>query len=143
MIEDAWSALEELEPDSPLRTSPDVLRLWLKILASREKWDEAVLIGQTLCKAVPHEEQAFLDTASCLHELGRTREAKRTLLEGPNSLMNNAAYHYNLGCYEAVLGNVEHAKSCIKRAVEMDKAFEKVAVEDRDLAAIWPALRFE
>ena len=51
----------------------------------------------------------YIHKAFCLHEMGRTLEAKHLLLKGPASLLGEPAYHYNLGCYIALatsmLGN--------------------------------------
>ena len=41
MTTDAWNALEELDPASPLRTSAEVIELRIKILEAAGKPDKA------------------------------------------------------------------------------------------------------
>ena len=45
-------------------------------------------------------------------------------------------YHYNLGCYDAVLGNLEEAARHLETSFRMDKKFREIAKYDPDLKAI-------
>lgn len=51
--------------------------------------------------------------------------------------MENAAYWFNRGCYHCQLGELEDAKTCVKRAVELDKRFQQMALDDEDLEPLW------
>jgi hypothetical protein len=73
-----------------------------------------------------------LNKAFCLHEMGRTLEAKHLLLKGPASLLREPAYHYNLGCYDAVLGNLDEAMLHLKTRFEMDRKLQGIAKSDPD-----------
>jgi len=57
----------------------------------------------------------------------RTREAKQTLLNGPEALHSHAVYFYNLACYEAQLGNIEEAKRQLSIAFKMDRNCKALA----------------
>ena len=37
---------------------------------------------------------------------------------------------FNLACYASVAGRFEEAKERLKRAVELDKQFQKLAIDD-------------
>jgi hypothetical protein len=48
-----------------------------------------------------------------------------------------AAYWFNRGCYHWQLGDLEDAKSCVRRAVDLDKSFQQMALDDEDLEPLW------
>jgi len=54
---------------------------------------------------------------------------------------NVAIFHYNLACYECQLGNIEGAKSRLKRAFDLEPRYRITALEDEDLEAVWKSLR--
>ena len=67
MLEDAWRSLAAI--DIACQQHPDVLNLRLAVLIAGKKWDDAVTIGKILCETQPDYEEAFVQTAYCLHEL--------------------------------------------------------------------------
>lgn len=54
--------------------------------------------------------------------------------------MEEAAYWFNRGCYHCQLGEMEDAKQCVRQAVELDKGFQQMALDDPDLEPLWEAL---
>ena len=44
---------------------------------------------------------------------------------------------FNLACYASVAGRFEEAKAWLKRAIELDKQFQKPAIDDEDLRPLW------
>ena len=62
------------------------------------------------------------------------------LLGGPSSLLNDATYHYNLGCYDVALGNIEEAQSHLRISFKLDKKFRELAKTDPDLQPVWDSL---
>jgi tetratricopeptide (TPR) repeat protein len=89
-----------------------------------------------LCDMNPNQPFGFVHAAFCLHELGRTTEAKQTLLDGPASLLDEPVYYYNLACYDTVLGNLEQAKVYLRASFRLDKTFQQLAKKDPDLQRI-------
>ena len=138
MLEDAWNSLEAVE--TACRGHPDVLTLRLAVLMASKKWDQAVSIGKSLCETQSEDEEAFIQTAYCLHELRQTKEAKKILLAGPKSIQENPLFYYNLGCYEAQLGELEAAKTAVKKAIQIDRVYRRLAMEDPDLQPIRKSL---
>lgn len=110
------------------------------IFLQLREWATALRLSRRLCELLPNESYGFIHAAFCLHELGRTLEAKETLLNGPASLLDQPVYYYNLGCYEAVLGNLEQAKAYLRASFRLDKAFQDIAKNDADLTALRDSL---
>ena len=84
----------------------------------------------------PEKPIGFIHAAFILHETGCTDEARTLLLGGPDSLHRDATYHYNLACYECVLGNLDLARMHLDRSFELDKKFRDYAKSDPDLAKL-------
>jgi len=131
MLDDALAELDRIPADSDLLLAAAKLRL--QILMRSRRWEEAVNIGAWLCQHDPAEPDHWIHHAFSLHEIGRTREAHALLLSGPASLGRLPIYHYNLGCYDAVLGNIEEALHHLRKAFSLDKQFRVFAQSDPDL----------
>ena len=58
------------------------------------------------------------------------------LLDGSPSFKRTALYHYNLGCYEALLGHPESALHAVKHAFTLSPVLRDHAATDRDLDSI-------
>ena len=109
-------ANEELEKlPEEIKHLPRVLEARLALLMEMEHWEEGVTMGKSLSKEWPEEHEFYFKTAYCLHELKRTQEAGRCILQvAPLSIRETALYFYNLACYEAQLGNVPEARQLLK-----------------------------
>jgi predicted Zn-dependent protease len=134
-------ANDELESlPNQFKTRPEVLSARLELLMMMKRWEDGALLAQSLCKLWPAQNEFYIRTAFCLHELKRTKEARTVLMEGPKALQDDAVYFYNLACYEAQLGNVKEAKRCLSVCFKMNKAFKADALDDEDLAPVWNSL---
>ena len=71
-----------------------------------------------------------------MHQLGKTAAARKLLLTGPAILLEEPIYYYNMGCYEALLGNLDKARDHLKISFEMDISFRELAKKDPDLASM-------
>ena len=105
-----------------------------------ERWEEALDVARSLCEQEPNLSGGYIHTAYCLHELGLTEDARRTLLEGPQFLRKEAVFYYNLGCYQTQLGDLNDAKRMLKRSFDMDEKLRAVAKADPDLEVLWVEL---
>ena len=45
--------------------------------------------------------------------------------------------HFNLACYECVLGNVAEARKRLRKACKLDKQFKAAALDEPDLKGMW------
>lgn len=136
MLPEALAELNSLEPAA--RSRPDVLELRILILMQAKKWRTALSVSRKLCDCRPMNTIGFIHTAFCLHELGRSNEAKSVLLSGPAELIDEPTYHYNLACYECVLGNLETAQAHLETSIFLDKNLRHFAKHDPDLKALNP-----
>lgn len=128
---EAITELDKLPLQDKIR--PDVLEMRVLILMKADRWREALADSEKLCALAPEVPVGFIHAAYCLHEMGQTRQAKELLLEGPAALVNDATYHYNLACYECVLGNVEIAGAYLAASFSLDEKLREFAAEDPDL----------
>ncbi len=135
MLDDALEELDTLPPD--LQEGTEVLQMRLFIHMREKRWPQALEISRTFCRVQPEETLGFIHAAFCLHELRRTAEAKAFLLSGPAALLGEATYHYNLGCYDATLGNIEEAQAHLRTSFKLDGKFREYARTDPDLKPVW------
>jgi len=119
---------------------PDIIELRLHILMQGRKWNEAIAAAEELLRMKIDALPAYIHGAFALHELGRTSEARDLLLKGPTVLREDPTFHYNIGCYEAVLGNRDAALESLRQSFAMDKTFREFAQCDPDLVQIFHEL---
>ncbi len=119
-----------------LQRRPEVLQLRLHHLMRKHRWPQALSVSRLLCRIAPESSVGFLHAGFCLHQLGRTMEAKTLLTRGPITLLRDPIYYYNMGCYEALLGNVTKAEENLRISFKMDASFRDLAQKDPDLQAL-------
>ena len=134
MLDDALGELDALS--AVARRRVDVLGLRVQLLVQDRRWRPALESSRLLCALEPDSPQPFIHAAYCLHELGQTAEAKALLLAGPKSLRREPTFYYNLGCYDATLGDIAGAQNFLLKSFQMDKKFREFARTDPDLAAV-------
>jgi len=134
MHDDAIAELDNLDPVAA--DDPEVLETRLHILMHAKRWKEALAASRKFCKASPDLPSGFIHAAFCLHEMGRTQDAKSLLLGGPAALLKEPTYHYNLACYEARLGNFAEAHAHLETSFAMDRKYREFAKNDADLEPI-------
>jgi len=122
--------------DRKSQNRPEVLQLRLHPLMRRKSWCRALVVSRKLCRVAPQCSAGFLHAGFCLHELGKTAQAKRLLLKGPAALRKEPIYYYNMGCYEALLGNVRDAQQHLEKSFKMDASFREIARRDPDLKSV-------
>lgn len=134
MRDEAWAELESVMQD--YGASIEVRELTLCFLLSERRWKEALELSRTICEEMPEVDTGFIHAAYCLHEMGDTNTACDTLRCGPESLASNPLYHYNLGCYHAVLGDLGEAANALRIAFKLDAKLAEMAKSDPDLVDI-------
>jgi len=137
----ATESIAELNAiDDEFQHRPEVLQLRLHHLMRKKQWSRALTISRRLCRAAPDASAGFLHAGFCLHQIGRTREAKELLLRGPTALLKEPIYYYNMGCYEVLLGNLKDAKAHLQISFKMDSSFRDLAKRDPDLKPLHETL---
>ncbi len=66
----------------------------------------------------------------------KPRKRKHLLVTGPVALLKEPVYYYNMGCYDALLGNVRDAEENLRISFRMDASFRALAKKDPDLQAL-------
>jgi len=137
----AEEALTELSGLAALESrDPDIVELRLHVLMQVKRWPEALATAEDLLRIQPGAVPAYIHGAFALHELKRTAEARDLLLKGPEELRSDPTFHYNIGCYEAVLGNREAALQSLEQSFALDGAYRDFARCDPDLTLVREAL---
>jgi predicted Zn-dependent protease len=131
MVEEALAELSSFS--GPFAQDPDIVELRLHIQMQGERWNDALISAEELLRITPDAVPAFIHGAFALHEMGRTSEARDLLLKGPPVLKNDPTFHYNIGCYEAVLGNKEAALQSLQLSFALDETYRDFAKGDPDL----------
>jgi len=122
--------------ESDFQDRPEVLQMRLHHLMRTKRWARALTVSRKLCRVAPRCSTGFLHAGFCLHELGKTAEAKRLLLQGPVALLKEPIYYYNMGCYDALLGNHKSAQVHLLTSFKMDSSFRELAKRDPDLESV-------
>ncbi|MCB1231492.1 MAG: tetratricopeptide repeat protein [Verrucomicrobiae bacterium] len=139
MLADAWERLAELPEEE--RVHPRTLRLKAQLHIAASDFAQALSICRQLCDVAPGDPAGYIHGAYCLHELGDTEEARELLLSGPETLREEPIFFYNLGCYEARLGETDAACAWLLRSFQMNAALRQHARTDPDLMEIWESIR--
>lgn len=134
MPDDALAELSALTGEE--RGERRVLELKLAAEMAKGDWAPASDTALELCEMAVDEPDFFMSAAYCLHEAGRTAEARKCLLKGPGVLAEFPVYHYNMACYLWTLGEKEAAREHLDKAVAMDEGFLEAARTDRDLVGM-------
>ncbi|MEO8205276.1 MAG: hypothetical protein ABI615_03790 [Chthoniobacterales bacterium] len=139
LIDDALKELDTLSTEEQMQEH--ALQLRLLILMEAERWEPAVPVCETLRRLNPGLSIGYIHGAYCLHVMGRTQEAREILRKGPPSLFEEATYFYNLGCYNAVLGDKPEALKNLQTSFQMNPTFRDEALDDPDLKAVRELLK--
>ncbi len=139
MLEDAWEQIDALSEDE--RNHPRTLRLQAQLHIAAGRHEPGLAVCRQLCDVAPDDAAGYIHGAYCLHELGETEEARELLLNGPEALRDEPIFFYNLGCYEARLGETDAACAWLLRSFQMDSALRHHARRDPDLEGIWDSIR--
>lgn len=134
MFDDALEELEIAEHVPANRVT--VRKRRLEVFIATERWGDAHVLAKDLHETDPDDPHHRIQHAFVLRELDRVEEARSILLDGSPGFRRSALFHYNLGCYEAILGNPEAALLCFKQAFEASPDLRKHADTDRDLDSI-------
>jgi len=136
MHDDALAELDSLPEEEQHEYT--VVEARTQVHIGAKKWEPALATAVVLCKEDPVRPTGFIHAAFCLHELGRTEEARNLLLEGPLTLHREPTFHYNMACYECRLGQLDVARAHLEKSFQLDKHFRQLAKSDPDLVALRP-----
>ncbi|MEO0445670.1 MAG: hypothetical protein AAF191_06290 [Verrucomicrobiota bacterium] len=134
MLEEALQELSSLKREEQF--AAPALQLRVAIFIQGKRWTEALEASEALVIADPETHHGYLHVSYCLHELGRTGEARDRLQKVPEFVRHQPLYCYNLACYEAQLGDHHSAEDWLEVAFSLDHSLIEVARTDTDLAPL-------
>lgn len=121
---------------------PRVLTVWIDLHMHARRWKPLIAASRQLVRVEPRNDKGWISWAFGLRELNQVAAARLVLREAmPLHGKSCSVLHYNLACYECLLGNLPQAKRHLKIATDRDKAWEESALTDADLEALWPEIR--
>jgi len=119
------------------RTLP-VRKMRVECCMAAKAWKQVIAWAKPVTEADPAYEPAWIALAYALRELNRVEEAKAALLEAwPHHQRTSGVLHYNLACYECLLGNLADAKRRLARACKIEASWEEAAKSDPDLKGLF------
>ncbi len=114
----------------------------LDLAMALKDWRSVVRLAPSWAKRFPTREEGWVAWAFALREQEEISAARDVLCTAEKwHGATSGLLHYNLACYECLLGQLDAARARLRRAIKMDKTWRAAAREDRDLAALWPELR--
>lgn len=119
------------------RTRPEVRSVRVDLHLAAREWRRVVAVARPLARAHPDCENAWIGWAFALRELQRVRQARAVLLEAEQQHgLGAAILHYNLACYESLLGDLPAARQRLAMACRLERRFKIEAENDPDLEAL-------
>lgn len=124
------------------RNLPEVRSVWVDLHMAAKEWLAVVAVGSELAREHAACETAWIGWAYALRELQRVPEAREVLLAAEKVHgRTSAVLHYNLACYDSLLGEIASARVRLDTACRMDKRFKMEGALDPDLQALREAER--
>ena len=102
-----------------------------------KKWEIAAAVASHLVRVEPENCDWWINLAYAKRRCEGIECAEAILLRARRLHHDNAMIEFNLACYASVTGRFEEAKTLLKRAIELDKHFQKLAIDDEDLQPLW------
>lgn len=112
-------------------------------LRERDRLDEAVPFFRQALQLKPGDVAATVGFGWCAKRLGQTDLAIAAYEAALERHPDVALLHYNLACYQSLLGQADEALAHLRSAIEKEKAFREAAASEEDFAGIrhLPAFR--
>ena len=101
-----------------------------------EKWDLVVDISKYLAEKYVDQPQWWVHWANALKEMGKVKEAKEVALRGLKIHPDVTVLHFNLACYDSLLGKFRSAKKRLNRALKLNNQLRAFSNNDPDLAGL-------
>lgn len=138
MCQDAWEELESMEAVE--RSRYEVVAMRLSILQVMEKWYMGAEIARGAVKAFPEQGDLYLLGSYHIRRSENIEAAFEFLKNGQSHLEGEACFWFNLGCYHCQLGRLKEAGECVRKAIDLDRSYQAMALDDEDLEPLWDSL---
>jgi len=135
MFQRSWDELEAVEPTDRARF--EVLAMRLTVLQHMERWQMGAEIARGAQRRYPEEGMLYLLGSYHIRRSEDLPTAFDFLSAGEKYLENEGCYWFNMACYHCQLGRLDETRECVKRAVELDRKYQLMVLEDEDLRPMW------
>ena len=129
MTRESLAELNAIEPR--LAESPGSACNCACIISCSEKAGRSAFASaEKLCRVAPNAGAGFLHAGFCLHQLGKTAAARKLLAHwARHRFAKEPIYYYNMGCYEALLGNVDDARRHLQNQLRDGRILSRTGEE--------------
>lgn len=134
MFEEAALALSEVPEDEVDSLEYCITRN--RFLMSMKEWKIALHNTDVSLQLFPYEPEIIVQKAYILRQLGLNEESAREIVDSPAWMVKSGILHYNLACYEAIMGDPEVAVKFMDLAIEINPKMRKTAKSDPDLLSV-------
>lgn len=139
MIDDARAELASLSPQAA--GEAETLMLLLQLAHTTEQWEEARRLARELRDRQPDAPEWAVMLAFATRRCESLPAARRILVEAAGQFPKEAVIHFNLACYACQLGEMPTARDHLVRALDLDRSYLDLALEDEDLAPMHDQLQ--
>lgn len=112
--------------------------LRVAIFHALERWGAMAEVCRHLATVQPGEISWVMWLALATRHHEGIPAARDILLEAMVRFPKEAMISYHLAGYAAQVGDLEDAKDCLRRAFRLDDGLRVKALDDPDLAPLWP-----
>jgi predicted Zn-dependent protease len=112
----------------------------LEIAQAAQDWPSAYDSAAVLVESFPSQPEFRVTWAYAARRYRGLGEAETILEEALKDFPSQPIFHYNLACYAAVDGRVDLALGRVMKAIDMEKGYLSMALEDKDLESLWDIL---
>jgi tetratricopeptide (TPR) repeat protein len=134
MLDDAVEELSSLGGRERL----SVLSVWSAALRMAGRWPEMLSLTRKMVELYPAEAECWASLADATRN-SVSLEAGLELLETARQYFPDDGHiHFQIGCYCCQLGRLDEARTAVRKAVSSNRVWAKIAVQDHDLAQLWP-----
>ena len=139
MNQEALDVLDSLPSEEASLSASISLRLMA--LNGMERWEMAADLARQSIPDHPHCGALYLLGAYAIRRLLNVSDARHFLESGKAHLETDPLYHFNMACYDCVLGDEEAAREKLAIAFELAPRMRELAMTDPDLESIRESLR--
>lgn len=113
-----------------------ILRARVRVLLHLRRWRQANSLSRIAMERFPDDPHIVAQKAFTLEQLGRAKKAIKVIMSTPEPIRVSGILHYNIACYESLLGDRVIAEKLIERAISMNAKMRKLARSDDDLKSV-------
>ena len=117
-----------------------MLAVRIQIYQALEKWELMEVVAKKLVEYDPDDAGWWILWADAARRCNSVEAAHEILSRALKKFPDDAGVHFNLACYECLLGDMERAKDHLKKCFEIDPSWRITMLEDRRFEVLWKSI---